>query len=122
MIDAIDRWFVQRGDEPLLVTDHLCSLMPEAQAFTQQVSGLVATKINEARLYWYRPELIQQVNWAGNPLKTGASPGDLSQISPRRSFQKWAETKHQQSDSWRNEHRMAAKTISKLLADWPWLR
>jgi hypothetical protein len=37
VIDAIDRWFVQRGDEPLLVTDHLCSLMPEAQAFTQQV-------------------------------------------------------------------------------------
>jgi chemotaxis family two-component system sensor kinase Cph1 len=120
VIDAIDRWFVQRQGEPLLITDHLCSLLPQAQAFAQQVSGLVAMKINEARFYWYRPELIQQVDWAGNPFKPGALPGDMSQLSPRRSFQKWAETKNLQSDSWRNEHRMAAKKISKLLMEWPW--
>jgi light-regulated signal transduction histidine kinase (bacteriophytochrome) len=75
---------------PLVTTDHLSSLPPQAQAFAQQVSGLVAMKINEARVCWWR------------------------------ALQKWAETKHQQSDRWRNKHRMAAKKVSKLLMDWPW--
>jgi hypothetical protein len=29
-------------------------LPPQAQAFAQQVSGLVAMKINEARVCWWR--------------------------------------------------------------------
>ena len=39
---------------PLVTTDHLSSLPPQAQAFAQQVSGLVAMKINEARVCWWR--------------------------------------------------------------------
>jgi len=107
---------------PLVTTDHLSSLPPQAQAFAQQVSGLVAMKINGERVCWWRPQLIQQVESAGNPFMPGALPGDMSQLSPRRSLQKWAEAKHQRSDRWRNKHRMAAKKVSKLLMDWPWLR
>ena len=86
--DAIGRWFVQRQGEPLLITDNLPGLLLQAQAFTQQVSGLVAMKVNEARVCWYRPQLIQQVESALNPFMPGALPGDMSQLSPRGSFQK----------------------------------
>jgi len=122
VMGSIDQWFAAKCPDPLFMTDKLSGSLTEAAGFAAQVSGLVAMKVRGARLYWYRPELIQQVEWAGNPEKTAEGSDDAMVLSPRKSFEKWVQIKQGFSESWRNENRMAAKKIMTSLQTWPSLQ
>jgi len=118
VMGSIDQWFAANCPDDLFMTDNLSASMAEAAGFAAQVSGLIAMKVAEARFYWYRPELIQQVEWAGNPEKTAEGSDDARMLSPRKSFEKWVQIKQGFSNSWRNENRMAAKKIMMSLQTW----
>lgn len=122
VMGSIDQWFAANCPDALFMTDHLSGSFAEAAGFAAQVSGLVALKVSGARIYWYRPELIQQVEWAGNPEKIAVGSGDAMVLSPRKSFEKWVQIKQGFSESWRNENRMAAKKIMTSLQTWPSLQ
>ncbi len=122
VMGRIDQWFAASCPDALFMTDKLLGSLAEAAGFAAQVSGLVAMKVRGARLYWYRPELIQQVEWAGNPEKSAEGSGDALVLSPRKSFAKWVQIKQGFSDSWRNENRMTAKKIMTSLQTWPSLQ
>jgi len=122
VMGSIDRWFAASGPDAPFMTDRLSGCFAEAAGFAAQVSGLVALRVADARLYWYRPELIQQVVWAGKPEKSDEGSGDAMVLSPRKSFEQWVQTKRGFSESWRNENRMAAKKIQTILQAWPSLQ
>lgn len=122
VMGSIDQWFAASCPDDLFMTDNLSGSLAEAAGFAAQVSGLVAMKVCGARLYWYRPELIQQVEWAGNPEKSAEGSGDAMVLSPRKSFEKWVQVKQGFSETWRNENRMAAKKIMMIFQTWPSLR
>jgi light-regulated signal transduction histidine kinase (bacteriophytochrome) len=65
-------------------------------------SGLLAISISQLHpsyLLWFRPEIVQTIDWAGDPNK----PPDASgRLSPRNSFQAWKETVRGQSLPWRH--------------------
>jgi len=119
VMSSVDRWFSASCPDALFMTDKLSGSFAEAAGFTAQVSGLVAMKVGGARLYWYRPELVQQVVWAGNPEKSAEGSGDAMVLSPRKSFEKWVQIKQGFSNSWGNGNRMAAKKIMMILQKWP---
>ncbi len=122
VVEQIDAWFANECPEAMFSTDNLSGVMAAAARFTAQVSGVYALKVQAARFYWFRPELVQQVDWAGNPDKAVVGTSGRLELSPRKSFEKWLHVKHGYSDSWRNEHRMAAKKIGSVLQTWPSLR
>ncbi|MEH2048628.1 response regulator [Nostoc sp.] len=101
-------WLVQRKGEQVFATDFLSHLYPEAKAFKDQASGILAISIlfNHAKqrsyhIIWFRPEQIQTVNWAGNPHDTLTinEIGEM-QLSPRKSFAMWKETVRETSLPW----------------------
>jgi len=122
VMGRIDQWFAANCPDTLFMTENLSGCLDGAAGFAEQVSGLVAIKVCDARLYWYRPELIQQVEWAGNPEKTAEGSDDAMMLSPRKSFERWVQIKRGFSASWRNENRMAAKKIMTSLQTWPSLK
>jgi light-regulated signal transduction histidine kinase (bacteriophytochrome) len=99
-------WLQNRFENDLFVTNSLPALYPEALKFKQVASGLLAlsiTRIQKNYVLWFRPEVLQYVNWAGaaeNPVQQQAD-GSLV-LSPRQSFQLWQETVRDKSLPWQS--------------------
>jgi light-regulated signal transduction histidine kinase (bacteriophytochrome) len=66
---------------------------------------LLLLRISQVRRYyilWFRPEVIQTVNWAGNPNESIQAQADGSlTLSVRKSFAAWQETVRLTSLPWR---------------------
>ena len=78
---------------------------PAAADFSDTASGLLALAISQVQqiyILWFRSELVQTVNWAGNPNKSvELDDGGNVRIHPRRSFELWKETVRQRSQPWK---------------------
>lgn len=92
-------WMDININEDLFSTNSLAKLYPAAETFKNTASGLILLRISRIRRYyilWFRPEVIQTVNWGGNPnLQNSLKP------SPRHSFELWQETVHLTSQPWK---------------------
>jgi light-regulated signal transduction histidine kinase (bacteriophytochrome) len=89
--------------QDIFYTTCLSKDFPEAIEFTEQASGLlsISIKLNHTsyHIIWFRPEVVQTVNWAGDPTKLLDIDDDLAP-SPRRSFELWKETVKAKSSPW----------------------
>ncbi|MEL6938227.1 MAG: ATP-binding protein, partial [Cyanobacteria bacterium J06598_1] len=106
MIGLISWLGNQFGPDNIYHTAELSRVYPPAADFDHGVSGLVAIAISQPQqLYvvWFRPEVLQTVNWAGNPekaVKEVDENGGVS-LSPRQSFDLWKQTVRQRSLPWK---------------------
>jgi chemotaxis family two-component system sensor kinase Cph1 len=107
-------WIKQVG-APLVATDRLGHVYGPAEAFADVASGLLALEVSRAAdeyLLWFRPQVLQAVNWAGDPHGTSEANGRLS---PRRSFAVWKETVRGRSLPWRPAEVENARRVKELL-------
>jgi two-component system, chemotaxis family, sensor kinase Cph1 len=102
--DLID-WADAQVSNALFHTNLLPKLYPEALAFKDVASGLLLLQISKVRRYyilWFRPEVLQTVNWAGNPnASTTVEADGTVTLSPRQSFQRWQQTVRCTSLPWK---------------------
>lgn len=93
------------NEENVFYTNCLIKHYPAASDFTDVASGLLALEISKIRdnyILWFRPEVLQTVNWAGNPNKDVKIEADGSlTLSPRQSFNLWKETVRDTSIPWK---------------------
>jgi chemotaxis family two-component system sensor kinase Cph1 len=85
-------WLAKNQRGLVFATDHLGAQMSLSGADLSHVaSGLLAVPVSQLyRHYvmWFRPEVLREVQWAGEPHKS--LPGDPDmRISPRKSFASW---------------------------------
>jgi len=76
-------------------TDRLGEVWQPAQAFANLASGLLVISVSTEPsdyIIWFRPELVQSTNWAGEPVKLNQSGPNGDRLSPRMSFAIWQET------------------------------
>ena len=104
-IQALIEWVEPKIDNNVFYTDSLPKIYPVAETFKNIATGLLAlsiSKIQRNYIFWFRPEVIQTVNWGGNPNYPVeiASDGSL-RLSPRRSFELWQETVRLKSSPWK---------------------
>ncbi|WP_312511086.1 ATP-binding protein [Massilia sp.] len=102
-IRGLATWLAVHGHTELFHTNHLADVYPPAKDFMRNASGLMAlpiSRIHQHYLLWFRPELVQTVEWAGNPYEKQAPAGAPTQLSPRQSFAAWRETIHGHSLPW----------------------
>jgi two-component system, chemotaxis family, sensor kinase Cph1 len=89
-------WIKPRLDQSIFETQSLPKHYPAAEAFQAVASGVLVLEISRIHhnyILWFRPEVIQTVNWGGNPNKPVEIQEDGSlRMSPRQSFQLWQET------------------------------
>ncbi|MBK7000455.1 MAG: GAF domain-containing protein [Rhodoferax sp.] len=119
----IDNWFLSRDTEWVASTDHLESLFPDQTMLLAAASGMLAVKARSqhsgwVRFYWFRQQEPEQVAWAGNPNKPVTENAGAVALSPRRSFERWVETKTGYSRPWSNEERMTAAKFRNTLIRW----
>ncbi|MBD2355979.1 GAF domain-containing protein [Tolypothrix sp. FACHB-123] len=105
-VRAVIEWADDQIKDNLFATNSLPQLYPESVAFKDTASGLLLLRISQVRRYyilWFRPEVIQTVNWAGNPnqaVQVTEVDGTVS-LSPRKSFAKWQQTVRLTSLPWK---------------------
>lgn len=83
-------------------------------------SGLLSLQISlepDVFLLWFRPEVIQTVDWAGDPTQGLEVPGDDGRLHPRRSFALWKETVEGQSEPWLPTEIEMARQLRSLILD-----
>ncbi|MEH1925207.1 ATP-binding protein [Nostoc sp.] len=95
-IHALLDWIKPQLHHNLFETRSLTKNYPAAESFKAIASGVLTLEISKVHhnyILWFRPEVIQTVNWGGNPNKPVEvfSDGSL-RMSPRKSFELWEET------------------------------
>lgn len=89
-------WINQHNIESVFQTNSLSYLYPEAETFKDVGSGMMVSVLSRELgdyLVWFKPEQIQTIRWAGNPNKpTQLDANGMVHISPRHSFDVWADT------------------------------
>ncbi len=97
---ALAKWFSEWGALSYH-SERLADEFPQAASYRQMAAGVLMTSISQAErhmILWFRPEVMQTVQWAGNP--QGAQPGSDGRIHPRRSFATWVEEVHGKCLPW----------------------
>ncbi|MEK0181424.1 ATP-binding protein [Microcoleus anatoxicus] len=93
---ALLDWLKPHFDNSLFETRSLSKDYQAAESFKAIGSGVLALEISKAHhnyIIWFRPEVLQTVNWGGNPNKPVEVLEDGSwRMSPRKSFELWQET------------------------------
>jgi chemotaxis family two-component system sensor kinase Cph1 len=103
-VGLLTDWLSQQ-DTAVFSTHRLAHDFPACENFRSVASGLLTVRLfrkGSERVIWFRPEVLREVHWAGDPNK----PVEISEINqevrlqPRTSFALWKETVHGQSRPW----------------------
>jgi two-component system, chemotaxis family, sensor kinase Cph1 len=102
LVKWVDR---QMEEEAIYSTNTLLADYPELVPCKDVASGLLALRISRSQniyLLWFRPEVVQTIQWGGEPNKPIEvdEEGGL-RMSPRKSFELWKETVYQKSLPWK---------------------
>ena len=118
-IQALLTWLKPHLQHSLFETSSLAKIYPAAEAFTSIASGMLAleiSKVHQNYILWFRPEVIQTVNWGGNPNKPVEISEDGSlRMSPRQSFELWQETVSGSCLPWKASEIEAASELRSLI-------
>ncbi|HEY1012748.1 MAG TPA: ATP-binding protein [Herpetosiphonaceae bacterium] len=114
---ALVAWLAARPDDAV-ATDRLPLDFPPLAHCKDVASGVLAVPIARELgdyLLWFRPEVIQTVNWAGAPEKAVVASEDGLRLSPRKSFALWQQTVALRSLPWREVEIRAALDLRNML-------
>ncbi len=107
-LNFLVQWLNKNVDDDIYVTNALPLDYSEAQRFKDVASGLIAIPISKhSYVLWFRPEVLQTVNWGGNP----------NEAYSRQSFQLWKETVSLQSLPWQGVEVKAALELRKAIVN-----
>ncbi|WP_026735739.1 sensor histidine kinase [Fischerella sp. PCC 9605] len=119
-LNFLVQWLKTNVDEEVFYTDSLPRLYPDAQHFKNVASGLLAIPISKRNyVLWFRPEVIQTVNWGGDPnqaFELNQSDGNM-RLCPRKSFELWKQTVSLTSLPWRSVEIKAAVELRKAIVN-----
>jgi light-regulated signal transduction histidine kinase (bacteriophytochrome) len=105
-LDALAVWLAAQpaNTDLLFHAQALSSVYPPGAEMQDVAAGLLAVPLDRARqnwLMWFRPEIIQTVNWAGDPNAKHIVEGPHGPLlMPRSSFALWKETVRGTSEPW----------------------
>ncbi len=119
-IQRLLSWLSNYCRQEVFFTACLPQIFPEAKEFKDSASGLLAASVfinrTSYHILWFRSELVQTVNWGGNPYKPVSVEDDGSlRLSPRKSFELWKETVREKSLSWQQVEIDAALELRNTL-------
>ncbi|GAA3956670.1 ATP-binding protein [Pedobacter ginsengiterrae] len=117
-LTALCSWISDHVEDHMFYTDHLASVFPEGSSFADMPCGVMMVNISKELgdfVLFFKPEQRSTVSWAGKPdeeIKRKSDP--LLNISPRSSFELWAEIISGKSLPWSFEE---IHSVSRLRSE-----
>ncbi|WP_026915755.1 ATP-binding protein [Christiangramia portivictoriae] len=118
-VKSLIKKFLSKKTDKVFQTKNLLKFYPEAKAFTRNGSGILSTRLgNDHKNYiiWFRPEVIQQVSWGGDPNNKAQYDAEKERLTPRKSFEKWTEELSGVSKVWEDYEINGAKKLSENIS------
>ncbi len=119
-IPGLARFLNTVADGRVWSTHMLSQRWAGAEAYYREAAGLIAiplSRLPRDYLFFFRKEVIQTLDWAGNPDKTYASGPLGERLTPRTSFAIWKQTVHMQSDFWTDTDLEIAEAVRAALVE-----
>ena len=119
-LESLLEHLIKEQSKSLFSTRNLSAIFPEAEAYKEIASGLLSLKVSENKyIFWFRPEVIEEVTWGGNPNNKAFYNEKEQRLSPRKSFEKWSEKLTGIAKEWqeleKNTARLFKENISHVL-------
>lgn len=92
-----------------------------ATAFFKEASGILVIPIKRSKgefIVAFRPEVVQEVNWGGNPEDAIKFEKDNIQYHPRNSFKIWQQTVRQTAVPWTQEDFSIAGRLRNFIMEY----
>ena len=108
-----------KNNSHLYISNHFSGEFSQFEKIKEKASGVLAIFISKNRkdvLLWFKPEVLQSVDWAGNPNKTLIDE-ETSRLSPRKSFDKWSEEQTGHSKPWLDYEISAIKALKENISE-----
>lgn len=119
-VRALVNWLMQQPPSEVYSTDRISAEYPPFAAYQSVASGVLALPISSEHgeyVVWFRPEEIQEVNWAGEPTKPVEVTEHGLRLSPRKSFELWKETVRGRSLPWQPFEIEAARRLRQAIVE-----
>jgi two-component system, chemotaxis family, sensor kinase Cph1 len=119
-IKELVSWLRRNKAQKLYATDTLPLDYPHSKNYKDAASGLIALPINAEQgefILGFRSEVMQTVNWGGNPNNAIQIEPDGKTYHPRNSFATYKETVKYTSLPWREEETDAAETLRNAVLE-----
>jgi len=117
-VENLFLWLQNKQADKVFHTDSLPALFDEASAFAEIASGMLAIPVNLDKgefIVVFRPELVQTINWGGDPNKTINIDPDGKKYHPRASFKIWQQKVHNTSVPWTKSEVSAAEHLRAFI-------
>lgn len=112
-------WIKGVSDEAIYYTHRLPEIFHQANKYKNIAAGVLVCTISKdthEMILWFKPEQITTVNWAGNPDKPVEINKDgLKMLSPRQSFETWAQVVNNTSARWLPEEISSVLRIREII-------
>jgi len=111
-------WLEGKNQDKVFSTDYIAGLYAEAEEYADRVSGLIFIPINTNKadfVVCFRPELIEDISWGGNPNLAINFEKDSKVYHPRNSFELWKQTVSQHSLPWTSHELEVAESLRNFL-------
>jgi chemotaxis family two-component system sensor kinase Cph1 len=117
-LNFLIEWLKNNVKDEVFSTNSLPEIYPDAISLKNVASGLLAIPIAQKNyLLWFRPEIIQTVNWGGNPhqpFSVDESEANV-RLCPRKSFDLWKEIVELTSLPWQSVEIKAGLELRKSI-------
>lgn len=113
-------WIATHNHEPIFASRSLKRDHADFQSLHPTGAGVLAVEISRTDheyLLWFRPEQVEQVQWAGDPKKPMLPGSDPRDLSPRRSFAVWTEQVQGTAMPWTPADLATARAVGMSLRD-----
>lgn len=102
----ITEWLLENMQESVYYTHRFPRIYKPAVNYSGVASGILACILSKELkeiVIWFKPEMLENIKWAGNPEKpVEVSKEGLETLSPRTSFESWTQTVKYTSTKWSN--------------------
>jgi len=119
-LSELSDWLLENMETQLYETNELPIVYPDALRHKDIASGILACMLSkELKEYiiWFRPEVIKNVKWAGNPEKPAVADNKgMLTITPRKSFEAWSQTVQFSCIPWEQEDLKSALLVREEIA------
>lgn len=111
-------WLAGKARDYTYCTSGLSLEYESAKAYKDKASGvlyLALTPGQQNYMIWFRPEVVEIVDWAGDPAKAVIQENDGIRLSPRKSFEKWRQVVQSTSLPWKDQHLNILPQLKSIL-------
>lgn len=108
------------ADQRVWATHAVYQHVPEAEVHAAVAAGVLAVPLSQVPkdyLLFFRKELVQTLNWAGNPEKSYTTGVFGERLTPRESFAIWKQTVRCQSQPWTESDREIAEAARAAIVE-----